>query len=321
MHIAPQNLLRLRKERGLSRRELAKKSMVSQKQIQRLENPNQASKNVRSHTVECLARALGVTVEKLVGEPQVPGFKVTRIRASLLPGVHLAYELIEKRYGVTVGQIINMAPLFFVLLAEGSFAWRQAQLKELRQAIEAVEMLNDNRRRCAWHVRYAEEGSGYEQDAIDRGDLFSDPYPHDYDFDPQDEWDGSPFGDYLRQLAEEIDKPGIVDLKDYLPESVAGFYGLPTYSVCSGDLAKVVSSGSHAAHALHVGDARVSDIPEPLMAENASDRREAWLEGQLSEESMEWLATFDRIRESIDLSLGADEQPPTQMDHHAGSEV
>ena len=321
MHITPQNLRRLRKERGLSRRQLAEQSKISQKQIQRLEDPNQASKNVRNHTVERLAGALRVTVEKLVAERQVPGSKVMRVRTSLGPGVHLAYELIEQRYGVTAGQLVNMAPLFFVLLAEGSLAWRQAQLNQLRQAIKEVEMLSDNRKRCAWHVRYAEDGTGYEQDRIDKGELFSDPYPPDYNFDPEDDWDGSPFADYLRQLADEIGKPELVDLKDHPPEGVAGFDGLPTYSVCSGDLGKVVSSGSDAAHALHAGDARLSDIPAPLMAEDASDGREAWLEGQLSPESKEWLAVVARIRESINLGSGADENATMEKGGQAGSEA
>ena len=321
MHINPHNLSRHRKARGLSRRQLAEQSKVSQKQIQRLEDPSQASKNIRIHTLERLAGALGVTVEKLVGEPQAPGYKVTRVRTSLGPGVQLAYELIEQRYGVTAGHLVNMAPLFFVLLAEGSLNWRKSQLKELRQAIEAVEALGDNRRRCAWHVRHAEDGCGYEQDAINKGDLFSDPYPRDYRFDPQDEWDGSPFADYLRQLADEIGKPELVDLKDYPPERVAGFDGLPTYSVCSGDLSKVVSSGSDAAHALHAGDARLSDIPESLRAEDVSDGREAWLEGQLSQESKEWLDKLAWFRESINLDMGGDENTPKGKGRRAGSEA
>ena len=321
MHINPRNLSGLRKARGLSRRQLHEKSNVSEKQIQRLEDPKQASKNVRDYTVGRLADALGVTVEKLVGGRQVPDSKVKRIRTSLLPGVHLAYELIERRYRVTLGQLVNMAPLFFVLLAEGSLNWRKSQLKELRQAIEAVEALGDNRRRCAWHVRHAEDGCGYEQDAVNKGNLFSDPYPHEYEFDPQDDWDGSPFADYLRQLADEIGKPELVDLKDYPPERVAGFDGLPTYSVCSGDLSKVVSSGSDAAHALHAGDARLSDIPESLRAEDASDGREAWLEGQLSQESKEWLDKLAWFRESINLDMGGDENTPKGKGRRAGSEA
>ena len=321
MQIRPQNLRRLRKARGLSRRELAHMSNISQKQIQRLEDPNQTSKNVRGHTIRCLAKSLDVKIEELVKSPQVPGFKVTRTRISLLPGVRLAYDLIERRYGVAANQLIQMAPLFFTLLAEGSLTWRAAQLQELRQAIDKIREMGDDRRRCAWHALNAEYGSGYEQDAITRGDLFNDPYPHDYEFEPMDEWDGSPFADYLRHLAKEIGKPEVLDLEGYATESVMGFGGLPSYSVCRADLARIVSVDSRAAHALHASDARLSDIPEPLMAESAADTREAWLEDRLSSESKEWLATLADIRNSIDENLVANESTPSHSNRDKGSEV
>ena len=186
--------------------------------------------------------------------------------------------------------LIDMAPLFFALLAEGSLAWRQAQLNELNEAIEALQALGDDRRRCAWHAERASDESGYEQEAIDAGDLCCDPYPDDYEFWPREEWDGSPFADYLRKLAEELGKPDVVDMGCYGPETVRGFVGLPRYSVCREDLAKVAPFTSHVIHALRAGDVRLSDIPEELMAADASEMREAWLEARLSPESKEWLA-------------------------------
>lgn len=290
MHINPNNLRRLRRERGLSRRELADMSRVSQKQIQRLEDPEQASTNVRSHTVSRLASALDVELERLVRQPQIPGFKITRISASLLPGVRLAYELVERRYGLNAGQLINAAPLFFALLAEGSLAWRQNQLDALWAAIDQVRARRDDRTRATLHAEHATHDLGYEQEAINRGDLFSDPYPQGYDFDPDEEWDGSPFADYMRQLTKDLGKPDVVDAKGYGWDGAVSGPGVPTYSVCRVDLNKIAPWGSHAHYALHAGDVRLSDIPEPLMAEDAAERREAWLEEQLSSESKDWLA-------------------------------
>ena len=46
-----------------------------------------------------------------------------QIGAQIAPKVRLAYDLIKRRYGVSVTDIINMAPLFFTLLADsGSLA-------------------------------------------------------------------------------------------------------------------------------------------------------------------------------------------------------
>ena len=306
MHINPHNLRRLRKAQGLSRRELAERSNVSQKQIQRLEDPKLASENVRQHTVSCLAKALNVDVERLVGRSQGPGVKVTRIRASLSHGARVAYELIEQRYGVGTNHLINMAPLFFALLAEGSLAWRQAQLSELDEAVQKLWALGDDRRRCAWHAAHASDDSGYEQEAIDRGDVFGDPYPNDYQYEPSEEWDGSPFADYLRKLAADVGKPQVVDVGCYGTETVGGFAGLPSYSVCREDLAKVAPLTSHAIHALCAGDVRLSEIPERLMEEGAAERREAWLEDRLSPESKERLA-FAEILKSLGLDSSAEE--------------
>lgn len=291
MHINPNNLRRLRRERGLSRRELADKSRVSQKQIQRLEDPEQASRNVRSHTVSRLAKALEVELERLVLQPQIPGFKITRISASLLPGVRLAYELVERRYGLSSGQLINAAPLFFALLAEGSLAWRQDQLDALWKAIDQVRACRDERTRATLHAEHARHDLGYEQEAINRGDLFSDPYPQGYDFDPDEEWDSSPFADYMRRLAKDLGKPDVVDTKGYGWVGALSAPGVPRYDVCRADLTKIAPWGSYAHYALHAGDVRLSDIPEPLMAEDADERRAAWLEERLSPESKEWLTS------------------------------
>ena len=321
MHVSPQNLRRLRKERGLSRRELAEKSNVSQKQIQRLEDPKQASESARLHTVSCLARALKVDIKKLMGRPQEPGFKLTRIRASLSPGVRVAYDLIEQRYGIGTGHLINMAPLFFALLAEGSLAWRQAQLKELDEAIDRLAALGDDRRRCAWHAVHASDDSSYEKEAIDRGDLFADPYPNDYRFEPNEEWEGSPFADYLRELADKIGKPGAVDVGCYGPESVSGFAGLPSYSVCREDLAKVAPITSGAIHALRAGDVRLAEIPEALMAEYSTEEREAWLEEQLSPQSKEYLAEVADIAKWLGLNSSTDGGLDPESGSRAGADA
>ena len=261
--------------------------------------PEQASKNVRPHTVKRLAEALGVEIERLVEQPHMPGFKTTRISATLFPGVRLAYDLIERRYGLGAGHLINMAPLFFTLLAEGSLRWRQARLDEMLEAVDRVRALGDDRRRCAWHAGNAQNDSWYEQEAIDRSDLFNDPYPHDYDFSPDEDWDGSPFADYLRKLSEAVGKPDLADLASPGINCVVGVSGVPTYSVLRGDFNELAASGSRAAHALHATDVRLSDIPEELLGQESQGRRTAWLEASLSPESKEWLDEVDALLESF----------------------
>lgn len=305
MFIIPHRLRRLRDQRGISRKELADISHVSPKQIQRLEDPKQASTNVRRPTLDRLARALGVQPKELTGEPPSPeGSKPIRISAGLPPGVRLAYELIERRYGVTIGEIVTMAPLYFALLAEGSLLWRRTELEDMQAAIDRVNARTDSRRkrfgRWAWH---ATEDSGYEENAIAQGDLFGDPLPPDYDHYADEEWDGSPFADYLRKLADDIGKPEVIDLEPHSHGRVGAQPGTPGYRIYTEDLERIGPLDGDAMYALHVGDAHVYEIPTELMVDDAKDSRCQWLEGRLSPESRRWLDDFHRISAELSRSL------------------
>ena len=308
MHIVPQKLCRIRNERQLSRQELASKSKVSLKQIQRLEDPKQASTNVRPLTLRRLATALEVEQEELTGEPPMPDDpKTVRIGAALEPGVRLAYELIEQRYGVSTWHLINMAPLYFALLAEGNLAWRREELAESRTAIDRAQELADSpRKRFTRHAFRASEDSSYEEQAIERGDLFNDPMPADYDFYADEEWDG-PFADYLRKLAHDVGNPDLIDLEPYSHGRVRALPGTPGYRIYTEDLLKVAPLGSDAMYALHVAEAALSEIPEGLKGEDAHDDRSKWLEGKLSAKSRQWLSNRRSILAQIRLvDVGTD---------------
>ena len=265
---------------------------------------------MRGNTVKRLAEALEVSPTKLAGETSIPGFNVVRVGARLLPGVGLAYALIARRYGVNAGTIINLAPLLFALLAEGSLAWRKAELDRYLDAVGRVrDLLSGDRLRCALHAAYAEEDAGYEADAIEQGKLFDDPYPDDYDFWRNDDLGGGPFEEYLRKLASEIGKPGVINFESRGFESATSPL-VPSYSVCAEDLAKLAPPDSDALYALHSGEVRLQDIPSELMEEGAAEQRQAWLQERLSPESREWLAKWraldlDAFLESVDAEVEA----------------
>ena len=283
MQVNPQNLQQLRKQKRLSRAKLAALSHISQKQIQRLEDPQEASDKVREVTLKRLAKALGVKPEELTA-PQTPlptAENPARISSALLPGVSLAYALIKRHYGVTPSQIINMAPLFFTLLAEGSLAWRKKELAELQESLDRIETRGDwGRNRFLLHVCHALDGSCYVEEAIEKGDLFNDPLPDDYEFESEDIV--NPFVDYLRKLSLHIGKPGIVNA--FGSYALGGHIGC-TYDVCRDDLDKLAGSGTPAQYALKTGDVGVSEIPDELMSDTAADKRAEWLESKLSKES------------------------------------
>ena len=135
MKIDPDRLRSLRKKNRLTRLELEKKCGINKRTIQRLESKSESQRCQKSqeHTVNSLAKALGVEAGVLTGELPLPesgkahasDSERVQIGAQVAPKVRLAYDLIKRRYGVSTTEIINMAPLFFALLAEGSLAWRR----------------------------------------------------------------------------------------------------------------------------------------------------------------------------------------------------
>lgn len=338
MIIDPKRLRKLREAKGLSRADLAAASNVSPKQIQRLEHPREASRSPRRVTVRRLATALGVKPEVLSGEeslsesdsPFVP--RTVRVTHWLFSEALLAFDLVEKRYGVQATAIMNMAPLFFVLLAEGSLAWRRKELAEIKDALNAIEEMADgsNCRRFAVHASKAEQDSYYEDEAIRQRNLFNDPYSADSDSDSDSGSDSfhfgvnddkslNPFVEYLQKLSEDLDIPGIEVDKGFVSSSVVD--NMPAYSVCRDELEKLVPLRSRAFSALQGADIRITDIPEELMPDSAAGQRREWLEGKLSPKTIRWLKereSFDSWLLEFDL-LDAKKAPGRDQDPAIGA--
>ncbi len=189
MHINPDHLRSLRKKQSLSIAKLAKKTEVvnppgiTEKTIQRIERQSSPNQKAREYTVECLAMALGVEAGVLTGELPLPDAEGlftddsghVRINAQIGPKTRLAYDLIRERYGVTVTNLINMAPLFFALLASGSLAWREEKLKGVEEAIKCLKGDGDNEwNMFAWTAPLPKNIAEKEGESISKEDIFGE---------------------------------------------------------------------------------------------------------------------------------------------------
>ena len=243
----------------------------------------------------------------LIGELPLPKFdkapdpKPVQIGAQVAPKVRLAYDLIKRRYGVSATEIINMAPLFFALLAEGSFAWRREKLKEAYEAIDRLEQIDGFwRGGLSGAESHMNEGIAAEEDSIDKADLFGEHLFSDTSILMDDFFDLStdnPFASYLRKLQVELDIPGVVHV-----DSDRLMFGsplkFPDYNICRDELDGIANGSHFAKIALEAGDVRLSEIPEELMAEDAGEERAEWLEGKLSDTRRDVEKEFvDIIRE------------------------
>ena len=296
MKIDPDRLLSLRKKQGWSRPQLAKRSGITVRTIQRLESESESQRGQKSqeHTVDSLAKALGVESGVLTGELPLPeSGKVpvsdterVQIGAQIVPKVRLAYDLIKRRYGVSAAEVISMAPLFFTLIAEGSLAWRRKEIKEANETISHLGQSNGFwRGGLSGAESYMNEGIAAEENSIDKADLFGEHLFSDTSilmgdfFDPSTD---NPFTSYLRELKAELDIPGVVDVGsgNLMFGSPLKF---PDYDICCDELDGIANGDRDAKMALETGDARLSEIPEELMTEDAGEERAKWLGDKLSD--------------------------------------
>jgi len=295
MKINPERLSSLRKKHRMTRKELSERTGIAERTIQRLENEPQLCQKTREDTVNRLAKALGVKEGEegvLTGElplqesGKVPNSDPERVQigAQVAPKVRLAYDLIKRRYGVSTTEIINMAPLFFALLAEGSLVWRREKLKEAYEAIDRLEQVDG-----FWSgglsgaESYMNEGITAEENSIDKADLFGERLFSDTSILMDDFFDPStdnPFTRYLHELKAELDIPGVVDVGsgNLIFGSPLKF---PDYNICRDELDGIANDSHYAKLALETGDARLSEIPEEL--EDAGEERAKWLEDKLSD--------------------------------------
>ena len=292
MKIDPERLRTLREQRGLTRLKLAERSKISDRTIQRLEKEPQKSKKTQEHTLNSLAQALGVKTGVLTSELPLPesdkasaddDLDRVQIGAQIAPKTRLAYDLVKHRYGVNATDIINMAPLFFVLLAEGSLAQRREKLKEVEDMLVRLDEIRDTG--GTWSAEFsqaavlAEWGSDWDKASIASADIFGEDLLDTdvYAFEPNKI---NPFVHYLRNLAGDLAIPDVVDV-DKGDLNFRSQYKFPYYDICREELDYISNGSPKARRTLETGHVRLSEIPEELMAEDAGERRVKWLEDKL----------------------------------------
>ena len=257
MKIDSKSLRSLRQKQGLTRPQLAERAKITVRTIQRLENEPQQCQKSRKDTLERLAKALGVKEGEegvLTGELPLPesdkapasDSERVQIGAQIVPKVRLAYDLIKRRYGVTATEIINMAPLFFALLAEGSLAWRREKLEELKEGIDRLNQIDGFWREnyFPFAVTVDDNDIKAEEDSIDKANDKANLFGEHllgcvtYDLDPSTD---NPFASYLRKLKAELDITGVVDV-DSGDLRFGSPLKFPDYDICCDELDRIANN-------------------------------------------------------------------------------
>ena len=292
--------------KGWSRQQLSNQSEISGRQIARIES-SEADVMVRATTAERLAQALGISVERLAGDepiqanqPSLPDGLQFTVKVDI--GVQFAYDMIRRKYGPSRKDVIRLAPVLFVLLAERSLEWRRQRLKEVEEAIERVRKVSEGSQALyftnqVWRV---EEGCKVEQESIEQGDFLADLHrqkmknePHF--MDDESLYKANPFCEYLNKVAMDLGLEK--DIRVDWDESPWGSYVFLYYE----KFEEIVGDSEEAFQALAYGDVRLSEIPKELMPERDADERKderiQWLEDKLSDKTRKYIKKqFDALK-------------------------
>ena len=322
MPIDPKRLTRLRKREGLNQTQLATRAKISPRQIARIESEASSGSTARDSTVNKLAEALDVEPSVLTGEMPMPaasarsyreGGPSRQVSAWVQPDVGLAYALIKRRYGVSLTTLVNAAPLMFVLLAEGSFAWRREKLKEVREAAKRLESSGSRHMLSTFGgADRAANGASAEWQSIESRNLFGDDVLEYLVEDGFPFASTNPFAEYLSDLAAKIDDRDIVDVATdgWIPDRGA-LRNFPEFRICNGDVDRFTAGSERLKLALRMGFLRVDHMPEELLTDEAAEARQQWLERQIE-------ALPEKAREVleglIDLDLGPSEADGDEVD-------
>jgi transcriptional regulator with XRE-family HTH domain len=296
--ISPSRLKTLREQNSLSVTGLGSrlknmKRPVSTKTISKIEADENETRSVREYILANLAAGLKVSPKVLSGDEPLPAKHAPsdRVELQIDAKTRLNYDLIERRYDVSIEDIVNIAPLLFIKTAKESLARQKTALAlEVANAIGAYnELSGDNMPDTLDTVPVGYLESIDEDDdkrlyerlaAINQNDLFNETVS--YEEGPHDS-DHNPFADYLTHIcATEIGfENARVDSDDYYG-GVYYFPGnrIPRSTVCYRDEIEITLGSREAGLALSRGLVRIKDIPEEFWEPRESGNRVAWLEDE-----------------------------------------
>ena len=271
----------------LSLAELARRSNVDKGTIHRIENGR--SQRTRGNVVTNLARALNLepavltaAEAELDAEPLSDEFfGRSQMNMRISHEARNALTLVADRYGVRTHNIVELAPLMFLILAEDSLRTRSTRLEELRDARESIEKLGlrfphiSERLVNDWNATEIED---LEARSIARSDILGkilDSEPTQSDTRRLDYDDGyhNPFVTHLRERLGLAEPAG---------EFIHWYENAsPQYAICKSEALAYFGGDEKIAEASVDGMFGMHEIPKELRSNAAIAERVEWAHGKV----------------------------------------
>ena len=302
----PEALKAARNKKGWTQKQLSEKSRCSVEQISRWERGE--SLNVRSNSSEKLIKALGVSWEELTSAPAVTGneefklFPTIQLNIRVHPRVRTALILASHRYHVHPKDIIELAPLLFLITAEKSLNARQVNVSTFTEQIDQAlhngqEMMSHLA--PAFQSRWELDEALYrEQCSINQREVFNKVDLSDLDLYFGNDWKQTdPYVSYLGHLIE--------DLPDGLVEYISPSYSrAPNYRIAGETLKEVTGIAGETEKERELlkfifnGDINLSELIKEKQ-KLSKDEYKDWLARKYTEAEAEQKAAWDELFEGL----------------------
>ena len=268
----------------LSQEALASVSKVSKKTISRIESGTLDGN--RKEAIERLARALGITHEELCRPPKEDADQAAdtsesayrKLTTHLSPEANLAFALIEERYGVKSEDLIEMAPLSFLLLAEASLNWRRARNIDVKSALGGIR---HPYLEITFGIEDTEQVFEFDASSIEEADIFGENVRNELRSFGRNFKCDNPFIEYLIGVAKNH-APSLVEIVQFDTSQQ-----LPSYMIRTAKIEELTGGDDRARYALAHGYALRRDIPAELQGDEAKEQRIAWLAQRVPDEKWE----------------------------------
>lgn len=288
--ISPKHLKALRDRKGWSRSKLSDLSGVTERSIASYETATEETVSLTQNNFKKLARALRERPEVLSGKKDLPSeTRETNINITLHPQTRLNYDLLEKRYGITMEEALNAAPLLIVEAAEKSLiAFKERIDRDEKQIGEAYHLLRLLGKESEFDPntvlpQLSDEDVDVRQtlsemrDSVFTKDIFGSQFPWIFDLDDPGT-EANPFAKYLSELSSSL--PNTYLEEDEFLEFLTAFPGtrVPKLHVCMDILREITLGSWEAIQALTSGIVSIHEIPEDLWGAHSASDRVKWLE-------------------------------------------
>jgi transcriptional regulator with XRE-family HTH domain len=291
LKIDGQQIRERRDELGLTLDQLSAKAGINRKTIHQIEKAKR-KRGARKSTLEALAKALEMDVkdpvvyrEKKSDESPAEYGHLVQINVRLPRDVRNSWSLLALRYGIAIKHLIEMAPIAFFLIAEGSLHHRRQRLEELKAQMRRMDDLRatfpDWPSGIVGPEPALDDALFHERASIEARDLFARKVFDSEAFDsfvmPEEWYDegGKPFTTYVREQSRVLDLEAELDCLD-------GGALSPSYRVCLGDIRRLVGADEEAVDAISEGWVLLHEMPKELLRNGPAEQRATWVKEKLA---------------------------------------